>query len=406
MAGGRPIRISILGDSKDFETAADRAAASAGNLERAMDKAGDSARSMGDRVDGVGEGADTLASKGAQAAGALAGLGEVVGGPVGGAMQGLGNAFQIAADSGDLLNAAIEGGGKVWGKAVGFVQSLTKAETYANLAKQAGAAAQWALNAAMSANPIMIVVLAIAALVAGLIWFFTQTDVGRKAWASFTAFIGQAWKVVSGVLAGTWETIKRAFSNGVAAVGGFMQKVWAVIKLVWDWSPYGLIINNWGKILSFFQGIPAKIKGWFDGAIGWLKSAGGNVVQGLWNGISDGYNWIKGKIESWVGNVVDYFKRLLGIHSPSTVMAALGRQLPAGLAEGILAGQGTIDAAWRQVTAFELPTLTGGTSRGATRGGVYIAPGAIVVQALDPSAEIGRMVVSSIREYESHGGRR
>ena len=222
MAGGRPIRISILGDSKDFETAADRAAASAGNLERAMDKAGDSARSMGDRVDGVGEGADTLASKGAQAAGALAGLGEVVGGPVGGAMQGLGNAFQIAADSGDLLNAAIEGGGKVWGKAVGFVQSLTKAETYANLAKQAGAAAQWALNAAMSANPIMIVVLAIAALVAGLIWFFTQTDVGRKAWASFTAFIGQAWKVVSGVLAGTWETIKRAFSNGVAAVGGFM----------------------------------------------------------------------------------------------------------------------------------------------------------------------------------------
>lgn len=402
---GKPIRISILGDSKDFETAADRAARKAGDLEAAMDKASTSARTLDSRMGGVGDGADTVASKGAQAAGALAGLGDVIGGPLGGAMTGLGNAFQIAADSGDLLNAAVEGGGKLWTKAVGFAQSLTKAETYANLAKQAGAAAQWALNAAMSANPIMLVVLAIGALVAGLVWFFTQTEVGRQAWAGFTAFIGQAWQAVSGVLAGTWETVKRAFSAGVAAVGGFMQRVWGFIKAVWDWSPYGLIINNWGKILTFFQEIPGKIKGWFDGAVGWLKSAGGNVVQGLWNGISDGYNWIKGKIEGWVGNVIDYFKRLLGIHSPSTVMAALGKQLPAGLAQGIKAGASMIDTAWQQVTTLTLPSVT--TTGGAlAAGGLYIAPGAITVQALNPTAEIGRMVVTAIREYEAAGGRR
>jgi phage-related protein len=404
MAGGRPIRISVLGDSKDFETAMDRAARSAGDLETAMDKASATARSFDDRVEGVGDGADTLASKGAQAAGALAGLGEVVGGPVGGAMTGLGNAFQIAADSGDLLNAAIEGGGKVWNKAVGFVQSLTKAETYANLAKQAGAAAQWALNAAMSANPIMIVVLAIAALVAGLVWFFTQTEVGRAAWATFSAFIASAWAKAGAMLAGAWEGIKGAFSAGVAAVGGFLQRVLGIIKTVWAWSPYGLIINNWSTILSFFGSIPGKIKGWFDGAVGWLKSAGGAIVQGLWNGISGGYGWIKGKIEGWVGNVLDFVKRLFGIHSPSTVFAGYGRWMVQGLAKGLSDNTDLAVKAMSDVgAALNLTTNLTGPGGGA---GIYIAPGAITVTSLIPDVEVGRNIVAAIREYESGGGRR
>lgn len=41
-------------------------------------------------------------------------------------------------------------------------------------------AVQWAWNAAITANPIGIIIVAIAALVAGLVWFFTKTETGRK----------------------------------------------------------------------------------------------------------------------------------------------------------------------------------------------------------------------------------
>lgn len=385
MSGGRPIRIAILGDSKDFETAADRAARKASDLESSMDDAGAAARTLDDRMAGVGDGADTLASKGQQAAGALAGLGEVVGGPVGGAMVGLGSAFQIAADSGDLLNAAVEGGGKLWTKTVGFVQALTKAETYSTLAKQAGAAAQWALNAAMSANPIVLIVLAIAALVAGLIWFFTQTEVGRKAWATFTAFLTAAWAKVSAFMSRVWASIVGFFTGAASTV----SKTWTTVSTWFSELP--------GKILAFFASIPTK-----------LGEIGKNLITGLWNGINDKIAWIREKISGFVKSVEGWFRDFFGIHSPSRLTRGLGRWLPAGLAEGILDGAGLVDAAWAKVSGgFTAPeySLSASGGRGGSAG-IYIAPGAIVVQSLNPDAALGRLVVSAIRDYERSGGMR
>ena len=43
------------------------------------------------------------------------------------------------------------------------------------------------LNAVMAANPIMLVITLIAALVAGLTYFFTCTNTGKAVWSSFTS---------------------------------------------------------------------------------------------------------------------------------------------------------------------------------------------------------------------------
>nr|MBM4495706.1 hypothetical protein [Prescottella equi] len=48
------------------------------------------------------------------------------------------------------------------------------------VATGAATAAQWAFNLALSANPITLIIIAVTALVAGLIWFFTQTEIGQK----------------------------------------------------------------------------------------------------------------------------------------------------------------------------------------------------------------------------------
>ena len=267
-----------------------------------------------------------------------------------------------------IVIGTIAAGFAIWTGAMAAWTAITTAAT----------AIQAAFNVVLAMNPIGIIIIAIIALVAGLVYFFTQTEVGKAAWAAF-----------SDAMAKTWEAIKGAFQTGMSAVMGFLGKVWDYIKLVWNYSPYGLIINNWSKIMDWFGKVPGWIKGFFDsavnwlrdagtnvltglyngiktmwttvatwigsidtkikdifnGAVGWLKTAGGHIVDGLWNGISNGYGWIKGKIESWVGNVLDFIKRLFGIKSPSTVMAGYGDYLVQGLANGITDNVSTVTKA-------------------------------------------------------------
>ena len=69
--------------------------------------------------------------------------------------------------------------------------------------------------------------------------------------------------------------------------------------------------------------------------LGAFKDIGRNLIEGLWNGISGSFNWIKSKISGWVGNVLDFIKGLFGIHSPSTVMRdEVGKYLAQGLGVG------------------------------------------------------------------------
>lgn len=67
-----------------------------------------------------------------------------------------------------------------------------------------------------------------------------------------------------------------------------------------------------------------------------LVSIGSDVVKGLWNGIQDMGGWLKDKIIAFVKDKIPGpIKKALGISSPSKVAAALGKQVPAGLAMGI-----------------------------------------------------------------------
>jgi phage-related protein len=79
-----------------------------------------------------------------------------------------------------------------------------------------------------------------------------------------------------------------------------------------------------GAILEAVADLPAE-----------MLEVGGQIVSGIWEGISNGYDWIKKKIRGWVGDVTGFFKKALGIESPSKVMRdQIGQWLPSGIAEG------------------------------------------------------------------------
>lgn len=122
------------------------------------------------------------------------------------------------------------------------------AQGAATAATTVATGAQWLLNAALSANPIGIVIVAVAALVGGLIYFFTQTEAGQKilerffGWLKTTiADIRSDWDTLGTDLSAVWDRIKDAAARGVQfVIEKFLDMVGKVVQGAADafsWVP-------------------------------------------------------------------------------------------------------------------------------------------------------------------------
>lgn len=164
------------------------------------------------------------------------------------------------------------------------------------MATKAAAAVQLAFNAVMSANPIGLIITAIAALVAGLVWFFTKTELGQKIWAGFTDFLSVAW-----------EKIKGFFQSGWESVSAWLGKVLDFVKKVWSFSPIGLITSNWSKITAYISGVKDKVVGFFQTAWNFIKKAWSYSPIGL---ITSNWSKITGFLGAIPGKVVGFFSNI------------------------------------------------------------------------------------------------
>lgn len=148
------------------------------------------------------------------------------------------------------LAVAIGAAALAWGTWVGAIklwQGITKVAT----------GLQVAFNAVMAANPIMLIVMAIAALVAGLVWFFTQTETGKKVWQTLVDAFKVGWEWVKDAFAKAWDFIspiwdklKEAFEVVKTKAGEF----WETIKSAWD-SIKSAFQTAWDFIQPILQGI-------------------------------------------------------------------------------------------------------------------------------------------------------
>lgn len=171
----------------------------------------------------------------------------------------------------------------------------------------AATAVQWAWNVALSANPIGIIIAAIAALVAGLIWFFTQTELGQAIWKGFTDFLVDAW-----------NNIVSFITDVITNVVNFVKDHWGML-LSFIIGPLGLaiqwIVEHWGEILDFlkpaFDAIGAVftwiwesvIKPVVDFIVAYVKVMAA-IFTWLWaNILSPIFNLI-GAIFNWLWNTI------------------------------------------------------------------------------------------------------
>ncbi|PTR42026.1 phage-related minor tail protein [Rhodococcus sp. OK611] len=136
------------------------------------------------------------------------------------------------------------------------------------VATTAATAAQWLFNAALSANPIGLIIAAVAALVAGLVWFFTQTELGQQ-------IVTAAWNAIKAGWDAMWSGVSAGIDAFVAALGWISDKAGEVK----DW-----VVGKWDELVGFVTGLPGRIS---------------SAASGMWDGIKDAFrgaiNWIISK---------------------------------------------------------------------------------------------------------------
>lgn len=121
-----------------------------------------------------------------------------------------------------------------------------------------------------------------------------------------------------------------------AITGGIADNLPKIIQ-----SGFDLLLKLIDGILSaipdLVAALPQIINAIIEGIgalMGGIVDIGKNIVQGIWQGIQNMTGWITQKVTGFFSGIVDSVKGLLGIHSPSTVFAGMGKNMALGLGEG------------------------------------------------------------------------
>lgn len=238
-----------------------------------------------------------------------------------------------------------------------LITSVTNIITVVKLLKPAFAA----LNAVMAANPIAVVVLAIAGLVTALVTLYNKNE-------EFRSFVNKAWaqikEVISGVvnalvnfftvtIPGAIDSVIARFQTLVDSISNFFTvvipekinyliqrfmelpgRIWsALLDAIAHIQQWGSDIISWAQtaipnvintIVSFFEELPGK-----------MLEVGKNLLLGLADGISSAVGAVVDKVKSVAGSILSGFKDIFDIHSPSKATAEMGNMLMQGLAGGV-----------------------------------------------------------------------
>lgn len=302
----------------------------------------------------------------------------------------------------------------------------------------AAVTATWAWTAALLANPITWIILAIGLLVAGIVWLIMNWDTAvawiteiwggfiswvtgvvegfvawwNEMWAGFASWIGEVWvgfttwvsEVWNGFITWIVDTVTAFvayWNSSWAAIGAFFVNLWngfiGFVTGVWSgfigWiqsmvSAFGSYWNSsWAQIGAFIQsiwtGFTSTVTGIWNGFVGFIRGALNGFVSywvGIWNTTK------RGAIEIWNGTIA-WFKgipgMIMGVFSgAASWLYNIGKDIINGLWNGLKEMAGGIVSWFESTFGGIIDTVAGlfgiaSPSRVFREFGVYIGEGLI-----------------------------
>ena len=177
--------------------------------------------------------------------------------------------------------------------------TLVKSFKAYQAANEGATIAQWAMNAAMNANPIVLIVTLIGGLIAALVALWHTNDDFRNA------------------LIKAWDAIKSAATKIFSAVANFFKET---------------IPNAFNSVLDWFKNVGE-----------WFADIGKNIVGGLKNGIQNAWNNLVSWFRGLFGDLIGIAKKILGIASPSKVFKKIGAFTAEGFGDGFNKAFGDVE---------------------------------------------------------------
>ena len=183
----------------------------------------------------------------------------------------------------------------------GFITWVMKAVK----ATKIWAGVQTALNFVMKANTIALVVTAIAALVAGLVYFFSQTETGRKLWAQFTEALSTKWQQFTDAVVGAWQDhIKPMWDAMVSFV---TETLWPAIIDGVQW-----VGDKWQWLCDTVSAIISEMVDGWHGFSDAIMAVATWIYDNAITGMVDGFQWLWDKIMEILGWISDKWDWLTG----------------------------------------------------------------------------------------------
>ena len=311
---------------------------------------------------------NVMASLGRMGEGLLKGIFPDMKDGLGGLLEAMAPLEQVAREVGEGIKAAFDWISQNWD----WIQPFAIGIGIAVGAIILWTGAQWLLNAALTANPIGLIIVAIGLLVGAIIWLVQNWDEVIawivEVWQGFVSWLGEVWAGFVGFLTDVWS--------------GFMSWITDVLNgfvALWNgvWGAVGQFISDvWNNIVNWVKGAMDNVSNFISGALGSIRSAWENVwngiggfLRGVWNNI---LSWIEGGvngaidlINGMIGGISDV-AAIIGIEVGTIPHVRIPRLAEGGVVSrrpgGILAniGEGRYDEAVVPLSPDVLSKLGGG----------------------------------------------
>lgn len=201
-------------------------------------------------------------------------------------------------------------------------------------------------------GPVGLVIAAVLAVVAIgiLLW---------KNWDTITQDISGAWHGmvddgealfhgVEDFFRDHWRLLLAIATGGVGLVVDYVSEHW-----------HGIVdgAEDMGRdVVGFFEALPGRMLGALGDLGGLLWGVGGDIVQGLINGIESMGSRLWSAVTSFISrNIPGPVKAVLGIFSPSTVFHGFGQNIAEGLIGGMASKESAVAAGSGRLGAAALP---------------------------------------------------
>lgn len=203
-------------------------------------------------------------------------------------------------------------------KVVGIITAVTTALQGMTAAEVLAAAKIWLLNTALAANPIGLVVTAIAGLVAAFVVLWNKSDEFRQFWLDL------------------WDSIQETVGDAIDGIREIWDAVVQFFRDVWN-AAAEFFVGTWGSIQETVGGVIDWIREAWDAVVTWFKEhiikPIGDYFKLLWDNIKDifsvvksvltgdfegAWNGIKGIWDRTTGYFKDIWNKVKKIFEPVT----------------------------------------------------------------------------------------